>query len=169
MHNIISRDIYIKNNDCEQKIFEGGMEMSGRIKNDSYGILLNKMHDIQETYGFIPESEISKLAAEFDMPKAQIYGVIRFYSMFYTEPTGKYIVKLCDSLSCHINQSKEVLKAVQNFLDIETGETTKNKMFTLEVVECLGYCGEGPVMMVNNNVYTHVDKNKALKILNRCV
>ena len=133
------------------------------------GNLLEKMHNIQDTYGFIPETEIGKLAEEFDMPRAKVYGVIRFYSMFYTEPTGKYIIRICDSLSCHINDSEEVLEAVKDYLGIEDGETTEDKMFTLEVVECLGYCGEGPVMMVNNDIYTHLNKSKALDILNKCV
>ena len=143
--------------------------MQSDLKRESHDILLNKMHDIQETYGFIPEGEINKLAKEFDMPRAKLYGVIRFYSMFYTEATGKYVIRICDSLSCHINQSEGVLNSVKDYLGIENGETTENKMFTLEVVECLGHCGEGPVMMVNNEVYTHVDKSKALEILNKCV
>lgn len=134
-----------------------------------YENLLEKMHNIQDSYGFIPETEIGELAREFDLPRAKIYGVIRFYSMFYTEPTGKYIIRICDSLSCHINQSEDVLEAVKDYLGIEDGETTDDKMFTLEVVECLGYCGEGPVMMVNNEVYTHLNKSKALDILNKCV
>ena len=134
-----------------------------------YGILLEKMHNIQDTYGFIPEGEIDDLAEEFDMPRAKIYGVIRFYSMFYTEPTGKYIIRVCDSLSCHINDSEDIVATIKDYLDIEDGETTENKKFTLEVVECLGYCGEGPVMMVNDEIYTHVNPNMALEILKNCV
>jgi len=88
--------------------------------------------------------------------------------MFYTEPTGKYIIRVCDSLSCHINDSKDIVNTIQNYLGIEDGETTDNKKFTLEVVECLGHCGEGPVMMVNDNIYTHVNENMAIDILKDC-
>ncbi len=132
-------------------------------------ILLEKLHNIQESYSYIPENEIDNLAQKFDMPRAKLYGVIKFYSMFYTEPTGKYVIRVCDSLSCHINNSKKLLNDIREYLDIDDGETTEDKKFTLEVVECLGYCGEGPVMMVNDEVYTHLTPGMALKILKNCV
>jgi NADH-quinone oxidoreductase subunit E len=65
--------------------------------------LLEKLHEIQSTYGYIPETEIKELAEKYQLPRANIYGVISFYSMFYTEPTGKYIIRICDSISCHLN------------------------------------------------------------------
>jgi len=129
---------------------------------------LDRAHDIQDTYGYIPEGEIDKMAKEFDVPRAKVYGSIRFYSMFYTEPTGKYIIRVCDSLSCHINDSKSIVESIKNYLGIDDGETTENKKFTLEVVECLGHCGEGPVMMVNDEMYTHVSENMALDIIKDC-
>jgi len=131
--------------------------------------LLEKLHEIQSTYGYIPETEIKELAEKYQLPRANIYGVISFYSMFYTEPTGKYIIRICDSISCHLNQSESVLKAVKSYLNLENHQTTKDKKFTLEVVECLGHCGEGPVMMVNNKIYTKVDGNEALEILSGCI
>ncbi|MFW5687146.1 MAG: NADH-quinone oxidoreductase subunit NuoE [Halanaerobium sp.] len=131
--------------------------------------LLEKLHEIQDTYGYIPEAEIENLAEKYQLPRANVYGVISFYSMFYTEPTGKYIIRICDSISCHLNQSNSVLKAVKSFLDLESHQTTEDKKFTLEVVECLGQCGEGPVMMVNNKIYTEINENKALEILNDCM
>ena len=131
--------------------------------------LLEKLHEIQSTYGYIPETEIKELAEKYQLPRANIYGVISFYSMFYIEPTGKYIIRICDSISCHLNQSESVLKAVKSYLNLESHQTTKDKKFTLEVVECLGHCGEGPVMMVNNKIYTKIDGNKALEILGGCI
>ena len=132
-------------------------------------IFLERMHNIQDTDGYIPENEIVKVAKEFDVPRAKIYGTIRFYSMFYTEPTGKYIIRVCDSLSCYLNESTNIVKTIKDYLNIDHGETTEDKTYTLEVVECLGYCGEGPVMMVNNQVYTHVNKSMVLDILKNCV
>ncbi|MFW5986038.1 MAG: NAD(P)H-dependent oxidoreductase subunit E [Halanaerobiales bacterium] len=133
-----------------------------------YASFLERMHNIQDTYGYIPEVEIDKIAKEYDIPRAKVYGTIKFYSMFYTEPTGKYIIRVCDSLSCHINEAKELVKTIKDYLEIGDGETTPDKLFTLEVVECLGYCGEGPVMMVNGHVYTHVSSSMALEILKQC-
>lgn len=134
----------------------------------NYANFLERMHDVQDTYGYIPEIEIDKIAKDFDIPRAKVYGTIKFYSMFYTEPTGKYIIRVCDSLSCHLNQSHVIVETIKNYLGIESGRTTEDKLFTLEVVECLGYCGEGPVMMVNGHVYTHVTENQALEILKNC-
>lgn len=131
--------------------------------------LLEKLHEIQSTYGYIPEAEIESLAKKFQLPRANVFGVISFYSMLYTEPTGKYIIRICDSISCHLNQSDYVLKAVKSYLNLESHQTTDDKKFTLEVVECLGHCGEGPVMMVNDKIYTKINKNKALEILNECM
>lgn len=138
------------------------------LENDQ-DILLEKLHNIQDTYGYIPEGEIDKLANVFDKPRAKIYGVVRFYSMFYTEPTGKYIIRICDSLSCHINQSEDIVETITDYLGIENGETTEDKKFTLEIVECLGHCDEGPVMMVNDEIYTQISSNMALEILQNCM
>ena len=138
-------------------------------KTQNYDILLEKLHNVQDTYGYIPEGEIEKLASKFEISRARLYGVIRFYSMLYTEPTGKYIIRICDSLSCHINDSQQIVETVENYLKISDGQTTEDKMFTLEVVECLGFCGEGPVMMVNDEVYTHLNPGMALEILKNCV
>lgn len=128
-------------------------------------ILLELLHNIQETYGYIPEVEIDKLAEKFNRPRAELYGVIKFYSMLHTEPTGKYIIRICDSLSCYLNDSHDLVMAVSEYLDLENGETSDDRLFTLEIVECLGYCGEGPVMMVNDEIYTHLTAGQAVKIL----
>ncbi len=131
--------------------------------------LLENLHEIQNTYGYIPEAEIDNLAEKYQLSRTNVYGVISFYSMLYTEPTGKYIVRICDSISCHLNHSNSILKAVKSFLDLESHQTTKDKKFTLEVVECLGHCEEGPVMMVNNKIYTQITEQEAVKILNNCL
>ncbi len=132
------------------------------------GVFLEILHNIQQTYGYIPEREINKLAEKLNVPRAKLYGTIKFYSMFYTEPTGKYIIRICDSLSCHLQDSPDLLASVENFLGITDGKTTPNQLFTLEVVECLGHCGEGPVMMVNDKMYTELTPGRAVEILQQC-
>ncbi|ADQ15189.1 NADH-quinone oxidoreductase subunit NuoE [Halanaerobium hydrogeniformans] len=133
------------------------------------GSLLEELHNVQDTYGYIPENEIENLAEKFNLSRANAYGVISFYSMLYTEPTGKYIIRICDSISCHLNESESLLKAVKSYLGIENNETSKDKKFTLEVVECLGHCAEGPVMMINDQIYEKLTKTKAIEILNNCI
>jgi len=127
--------------------------------------LIEELRDIQDTYGYIPEEQIVKIAVKKNIPKAHLYGVISFYSMLYLEPTGKYIIRLCNSVSCRLNNSTEILRSIKEFLKIENGGTTKDKKFTLEVAECLGHCGEGPVMMINGQVYSFLTPEEAIKIL----
>jgi NADH-quinone oxidoreductase subunit E len=131
--------------------------------------LLEELHDIQDTYGYIPEEQIIRIAKSRNMPKSQLYGVISFYSMFHVEPRGRYIIRVCDSLSCHLNNAENVVETIKEYLGIESGETTDDKKFTLEIVECLGHCGEGPVMLVNNKVYTKLTPQQAISILKECI
>jgi len=127
--------------------------------------LLEELHDIQETYGFISEEDILRISEKRDIPKAHLYGVISFYSMFHLKPTGKYIIKVCDSVSCSLNHSADIVKVIKEHLGIGENETTRDKKYTLEVVECLGHCDEGPVMIINDTYYTHLTTNKVVQIL----
>ncbi|KLO23717.1 MULTISPECIES: NADH-quinone oxidoreductase subunit NuoE [unclassified Marinitoga] len=131
--------------------------------------LLEELHDIQDTYGYIPEEQIIRIAKAKKIPKSQLYGVISFYSMFHVEPRGRYIIRVCNSLSCHLNSAEDVVETIKEFLGIDSGETTSDKKFTLEVVECLGHCGEGPVMLVNNKIYTKLTPQQAISILKECI
>lgn len=128
-------------------------------------LLLDKLHRIQNEFGYLPEEEILKLAREEEMPKAHLYGIISFYSRFYTEPVGKYIIRVCKSVSCGINGGKGILQAISDLIGVESGETTKDGLFTLEAVECLGHCEEGPVITVNDKIYGEVNEAKALEII----
>ncbi|APT75901.1 NADH dehydrogenase [Marinitoga sp. 1135] len=131
--------------------------------------LLDELHEIQNTYGYIPEEQIIRIAKKRGMPKSELYGVITFYSMFHTKPRGRYIIRVCNSLSCHLNNSKNVVEMIKEYLGIDSGETTKDRKFTLEIVECLGHCGEGPVMMINNKIYTKVTPQQAVSLLKDCI
>ncbi|HOP24979.1 MAG TPA: NADH-quinone oxidoreductase subunit NuoE [Defluviitoga sp.] len=131
--------------------------------------LLEELHDIQETYGFISEEDILRISEKRSIPKANLYGIISFYSMFHLEPTGKYIIRVCDSVPCNLNRSEEIVKIIKEHLGIKENQTTKDKRFTLEVVDCLGHCDEGPVMMINDTYYTHLTAAKVVQILDNLV
>lgn len=131
--------------------------------------LLEELHDIQETYGFISEEDILRISEKRSIPKANLYGIISFYSMFHLEPTGKYIIRVCDSVPCNLNRSEEIVKIIKEHLGIKENQTTKDKRFTLEVVDCLGHCDEGPVMMINDTYYTHLTTAKVVQILDNLV
>lgn len=128
-------------------------------------ILLNELNKIQERDGYINEKEIEKIAKERGMRKTEVYGVISFYSRLYTKPKGKYIIRVCKSIVCGLNHSKEILKEIIKYLEIEIGETTKDNFFSLETVECLGHCGEAPVISINDKIYDKITPEKAVNIL----
>jgi NADH-quinone oxidoreductase subunit E len=122
-------------------------------------ILLQELHEVQDKFGYLPETQLERIAQEYNMPRAELYGVITFYSRFYLHPVPKYVVRICKSVSCSINEASKVLEAVKDYLESNDG------VFMLETVECLGQCGHGPVMTVNDRVYGDLDPGKAIDIL----
>jgi NADH-quinone oxidoreductase E subunit len=127
--------------------------------------LLPCLEAIQETSSYIPQEAITYLRENLDVPSVDIYGVITFYGMLTTEKQGKYVIRLCNSLPCHLNKSQELLKAVERELGIKSGETSGDRKFTLEVAACLGLCDKAPAMMINDKIYENLTPKKAKQIL----
>jgi NADH-quinone oxidoreductase subunit E len=128
-------------------------------------ILINELSEIQKKFGYIPESEIKRLAIEMNMQKAQLYGVISFYSRLYTEKKGRNIIRICKSVTCGMNGSQSIREAVITHLEIGDSMTTEDERFTLELVECLGLCNVAPVMTINDAVYENLTAEKAIEII----
>ncbi len=122
-------------------------------------VLLHELHNVHDKFGYLPEAELERIAREYEVPRAELYGVITFYSRFYLHPVPKYIVRVCKSVSCSINEASKVLAAVKTYLEAYDG------LFLLETVECLGQCGAGPVMTVNDKVFGELTPEKAVEIL----
>lgn len=129
------------------------------------GILINELAEIQKEFGYIPESEIERLAIEMNMQKAQLYGVISFYSRLYTEKKGRNIIRVCKSVTCGMNGSKAIREAIITHLGVGDSMTTEDERFTLEFVECLGLCNVSPVMTINDAVYENLTVEKAIEII----
>ncbi len=127
-------------------------------------VLLDKLHKVQDQFGYLPENEIIRIADEQGIPKAELFGIITFYSRFYLHPVEKFIIRICKSVSCGINRAADVRKKVEEYLEIEDGHS-KDGLFKLETVECLGHCAEGPVMTVNDKVYNKLNPEKAVEII----
>lgn len=131
------------------------------------GNIIPIMHDLQNALGYLSPETMESVAEELNVPVSRIYGVATFYTLFYTKPQGKYIVRLCDSPPCHIEGSKAIIDAVSAGLGISEGETTEDGNFTLEVVSCMGLCGVAPAMMVNDDVYGNITPEIVPSILNK--
>jgi len=127
--------------------------------------LIYILKDVQKAYGYLSEPILSEVARVTKLPLSEIYGVATFYSLFTTKPKGKHIVRCCNNAPCHVNNSKEVLQKIKEYLQLEMGETTPDGHFTLEFTSCLGLCAVAPVMMVDNDVYGNLTPEKAVAIL----
>ncbi|MEO1815611.1 MAG: NADH-quinone oxidoreductase subunit NuoE [Acetobacterium sp.] len=132
---------------------------------DIPGSLITILQKAQELYGFLSVELMRHIALETHTSIAKVYGVATFYTQFRFEPVGKYLIMLCQGTACHVNGSKLVEEAVMDYLEIKEGETTVDGLFTLNNVACLGCCSLSPVMMINDDTYGQLTKDKVTNIL----
>lgn len=132
---------------------------------DIPGSLITILQKAQELYGFLSVEMMRYIAIETHTSIAKVYGVATFYTQFRFEPVGKYLIMLCQGTACHVNGSKMIEEAVMDYLEIEEGETTADGLFTLNNVACLGCCSLSPVMMINDDTYGQLTKEKVTHIL----
>lgn len=129
--------------------------------------LLNILHDLQNNHPeqYLTHEAMDKVAQYLNMTKSSVYGVVDYYSMLSTQPRGKYIIRLCISPVCHIKKASGMLAHLEQTLGIRAGETTSDKLFTIEVAECLGQCQEAPSMMINEKVYNNLTEERIKEII----
>jgi NADH-quinone oxidoreductase subunit E len=132
---------------------------------DKQGNLIMILHEIQNTYGYVPRTVAIELARVLDIPLARIYEVITFYNYFKLDPPGKYTIAVCLGTACYLKGATDILAEIKSILDIEEGETTKDNLFHLDAVRCLGCCSLAPVMSVNGKIYGRVRKKDVVDIL----
>lgn len=136
---------------------------------DVPGSLITILQKAQAIYGYLSLDTINYISARTGIPTAKIYGVATFYAQFRLEPIGKYLIMMCQGTACHVNGSESIGEAVSEHLGIKNGETTKDGLFTLNYVACLGCCSLAPVMMIEtaegSETYGSLTKDKAVKIL----
>jgi NADH:ubiquinone oxidoreductase subunit E len=129
--------------------------------------LIPLLHEIQRVFGFIPPPAIGPIASAMGLFPSQVQGVITFYSQFYTEPRGKNIVRVCRGTACHVRGGKTILKLVKQQLGIDEGETTPDFEYSLETVACIGCCALAPNIVVNRDIYGHMNPKKVAAVFHR--
>lgn len=120
------------------------------------GGLIPALQIAQSIFGYLPEPAIRRIADGFGKSVSEVTGVVSFYSFFTTHPRGRFLVRVCLGTACYVRGGKDVLEAFKKKLGIEVGETTPDRLFSLEVGRCFGACGMAPVVMVNDTVYQRV-------------
>ncbi len=116
--------------------------------------LIAALQDVQKIDGHISEEAINAISKQMKLPSSKIYGIATFYDEFTFQDRGLYHVKICTGTGCHLAGSNDILEEFCSQLNIEVGETTKDGMFSIETVPCMGACGLAPVVAVNNNYFT---------------
>ena len=130
-------------------------------------VLIPVLQEITREYGYLPKDILVYVSLELDIPLSQIHSVATFYTAFSLEPRGKYMVSVCLGTACHVQGGGRILERLERELNISSGETTKDKLFSLEAVRCLGCCGLAPVFTVNEDLYGKVTQSKVTKIIER--
>jgi len=129
--------------------------------------LLTTLRKIQKKDGYISEKAIREINKKTGVPLSIIYGTATFYAKLHMQKQGKYIIEICNSPSCYLNGSLNLIKFLVKKLKIKSGETTKNKKFSLHICSCIGCCNEPPAMLINGKPYTNLTKEKIESILNK--
>lgn len=132
----------------------------GRTEN-----LIPVLQDIQEVDGYLSEESVVEVSRHLKMPASKIYGVATFYNQFRFAPLGKYHIQVCCGTACHVLGSATVLEEIEKNLRVKSGETTKDGLFSLEVVACIGACGLAPVISINGNFHAKVTGESIKEIL----
>ena len=115
--------------------------------------LIQMLNEIQEHYGYVPMDVQEQLSEYLNIPMAEIYGVVTFYSRFSLKPKGKYNVSVCLGTACFVKGSQKIMDRLKEKLGIKPGETTKDGLFSIEETRCVGACGLAPVFTINGEVY----------------
>ena len=127
--------------------------------------LMMILSDIQNEYGYIPLEVQEIVSAKTGISVAEIYGVVTFYSFFSLTPKGKYVIGCCMGTACYVKGSQKIIDKFSELLNIKPGETTKDGLFTLDALRCLGACGIAPAVSINGTVYPKVKVGQVPEII----
>lgn len=127
--------------------------------------LIPLLQEVQEVYGYLPKEAVVEIGKHLKLPASKIYGVATFYNQFRFQPKGKNHVMICRGTACHVKGSLAVLEAIEQDLKIKAGQTSRDGLFSLEVVACMGACGLAPVISINGDFHANVDPQKISEIL----
>ena len=147
--------------DPVQSLVKDLAEKYGRTRES----LLPVMQGVIQQEKYLSEHSMVEIAREMDIPASDVYGTATFYSFLETKPAGRFIIRVCKTITCSMKGKNQILFAIQDMLKIKVGETTPDKQFTLLETNCLGWCHKAPAMLINDEVYTDLTPEKIREIL----
>ncbi len=144
----------------------GGIEtVIERFPQAGRDTLIPILQAVQEEQGYLSQAAVARIGRHLGIPASKVYGVATFYNQFRFQPKGTYHILVCRGTACHVKGSAKVLEAIAKHLKIEPGKTTRDKVFSLETVACMGACALSPVICINEDFYAKVSPAKVVKLL----
>ncbi len=131
------------------------------------GGLIPVLEEVQVALEYLPISVQKRIAEGLDLPLSRVYGVVTFYSFFTMTPRGKHLIRVCLGTACYVRGGKAIAEKIEKEYGVKKGETTADRMFTYETVRCVGACGLGPMVLVDDNVHGRVKQTKVKELLNQ--
>jgi NADH:ubiquinone oxidoreductase subunit E len=131
------------------------------------GSLLTVLQKVQDVCGYLPDSVQRYVARELNISPSEVFGVATFYSSFSLVPRGRHIIRVCQGTACYVKRSQEIIDKLKNELNVDLGEVTPDRKYSVEAVRCLGACGQAPVMVVGNDTYGDVGAATVMDIVRK--
>ena len=131
------------------------------------GALIPVLQIAQKLFGYLPEKVLKKISLKLNKSYSEVAGVVGFYSFFSTVPKGKYLIRVCLGTACYVRGGKVVLESLKKELGIDVGQTTEDRIFSLDVGRCFGACGLAPVIMVNDDTHRQVKPSKIGELIEK--
>jgi len=122
---------------------------------------------VQEEFGWLPPKALKMVAEHLNLPLARVLGVATFYAQFYFEPRGRHTIRCCRGTACHVRGAAEIIRAVEETLGVQDGQTTPDQSFSFETVACLGACALAPVVVIDERYYGKMTPEKVRELLAR--
>jgi len=127
--------------------------------------ILCELQRVQDETGCVPEEQIGRIADKLKVPVSEVYGVATFYSFISTRPLGKHVIRICQSLPCHLQEAALIILAIGEELGIGPGETSADGKFSFVLTNCIGACDQAPAMLIDNDVHGNLTREKVANIL----
>ena len=136
-----------------------------RVNDSEEGNLISLLQKIQETHNYLPPDVLYYISEVLKIPPSEVYGVATFYTQFKLIPRGKNVIICCEGTACHVKGGQSLLTYLETFLGIQSGETTKDELFSLESINCLGCFAISPVCIINDKIHGNLTLKTLKKIL----
>jgi NADH-quinone oxidoreductase subunit E len=147
--------------DFNEKLVQDLVSKHGRDREN----LLPILQGVIDHERYLSEEVILKISKEMSLSAADVYGTASFYSFLDIEPRGKYVIRVCKTITCAMKGKNQIILAIEDFLKIKVGETTIDKKFTILQTNCLGWCHKAPAMLINDEIYTELTSDTVVDIL----